>query len=431
MSRCPKPAPGQPAAQAFSPSTARRARIASPPSSSARTPSPSARIRRTAVSSWIVTPRSSSTRRNPRASLAGWIEASDGTSIPPRNAGEAQAAWTSAGDRRRNRSAMPSDSASSRNPSPAPSCAGDVLTTSIPPGSNHGSTSWVRAHSPIRAGATSAAFAAARPASTPNEPTRAGSASHQPVTKPPLRPLAPPPTMSRSTIVIPSEGSRSRSDHAVHSPVNPPPTTTTSAVASADGGGHGVPGSCSRASRSHQARLAPGSNVAMSRSTSRRRRDAPRRADGLDASASRARSDIGVSLARSTPRCQAAVLEPPVRASSGELLRSCLVGTVGAEHAAVPEDVQQRHGRGGRQRVLIPAAGVRMPLLEQGLESGRDRRRVTNTIEPAQLLEHEPLECLVVPRVGADLHPGPQDPDGANDLRHGSMIPPARARAPA
>ena len=52
----------------------------------------------------------------------------------------------------------------------------------------------------------------------------ASSAEHQP----PLRPLAPNPTSSRSSTATRNAGSRSTSDSAVHSPVKPAPTIATS-----------------------------------------------------------------------------------------------------------------------------------------------------------------------------------------------------------
>src|SRR5690349_13410998 len=49
---------------------------------------------------------------------------------------------------------------------------------------------------------------------------------------PPLRPLAPEPTVAASRTTIRQSGRRSARYHAVHSPVSPPPTITTSASTS-------------------------------------------------------------------------------------------------------------------------------------------------------------------------------------------------------
>ena len=82
--------------------------------------------------------------------------------------------------------------------------------------------------------------------------------SYSPFTNPPLRPLGPPPQMSRSSSTTSMAGSRSLRNHAVHIPVYPPPRITTSAVVSPASGGASGPansGSAS-ASSSHQLRRA-------------------------------------------------------------------------------------------------------------------------------------------------------------------------------
>ena len=55
------------------------------------------RARRAVVPSWIVTPRSSRTRRRPRARIAGWIVAACGMNTPPRSTGDCTRAATSSG----------------------------------------------------------------------------------------------------------------------------------------------------------------------------------------------------------------------------------------------------------------------------------------------------------------------------------------------
>src|SRR5205085_11788600 len=99
-------------------------------------------------------------------------------------------------------------------------------------------------------------------ASAPYSVTSPWSSSHQPLAKPPLRPLGPPPQMSCSRTTTPRSGSRSVRKNAVHRPVKPPPTITTSALTSPDRAGQGRPGSWARASRSHQLRWAPGVRAA-------------------------------------------------------------------------------------------------------------------------------------------------------------------------
>ena len=70
---------------------ARRVRAPRPPSTPGRWPSTSTAV----VPSWIVTPRSSRTRRRPRASVAGWTVAAPGMKTPSRNTGESTLARTS------------------------------------------------------------------------------------------------------------------------------------------------------------------------------------------------------------------------------------------------------------------------------------------------------------------------------------------------
>ena len=67
--------------------------------------------------------------------------------------------------------------------------------------------------------------AAAAPCSASTDARLIGSSAEH---HPPLRPLAPNPTVSRSTTATRKAGSRCRRCNAVHSPVSPPPTIATS-----------------------------------------------------------------------------------------------------------------------------------------------------------------------------------------------------------
>ena len=129
-----RPNDGQPAAHAFSAMTAAPARTSpsptddrvrtrtgrNPPSSprragARRAPAPIApsgpgrypSISTTSVPSAITTPRSSRTRRRPRARLAGWTVAAPGMNAPSRNTGERTRAATSAADHGTSRSPSP------------------------------------------------------------------------------------------------------------------------------------------------------------------------------------------------------------------------------------------------------------------------------------------------------------------------------------
>ena len=70
----------------------------------------------------------------------------------------------------------------------------------------------------------------------PQIPSSTGALELQVSIMPPLRPLAPPPQMSRSTMTTSAAGSSSLMRSAVHRPVKPPPTMQTSALRSPSSG---------------------------------------------------------------------------------------------------------------------------------------------------------------------------------------------------
>ena len=75
------------------------------------------------------------------------------------------------------------------------------------------------AHAPIASTVAALTWASSIAASTPKSATSSGSSSHQAVTNPPLRPLAPLPQIACSISTTRADGSCSVTKNAVHSPV--------------------------------------------------------------------------------------------------------------------------------------------------------------------------------------------------------------------
>ena len=81
----------------------------------------------TVVPSWMTTPRSSRTRRRPRARAAGWIVAAPGMNAPARSTGDCTRARTSSADSATRAAASPTAAHASTASSQPPSWAGAAL----------------------------------------------------------------------------------------------------------------------------------------------------------------------------------------------------------------------------------------------------------------------------------------------------------------
>jgi hypothetical protein len=176
---------------------------------------------------------------------------------PVRTTGESNRSRTSSSDSGRYTSASPRRSASDTATRTETSCVGFVDTPRSPDGSYQASTPASSHQAPTSSIDRAAASIVRRPPSPWRSSSRPAS-SYRPLTNPPLRPLGPPPQMSRSSSTTSRAGSRSLRNHAVHIPVYPPPRMTTSAAVSPSSGGVSGPansGSAS-ASSSHQLRRA-------------------------------------------------------------------------------------------------------------------------------------------------------------------------------
>ena len=102
---------------------------------------------------------------------------------------------------------MPRRSQAATDGSQVSSCAGAVATHSQPLRRIRASIACSRQKSSISPIAVADARARRRPSSSPSRSTSVGSFAHHDVQKPPLRPLAPPPQMSASTMTTSQSGS--------------------------------------------------------------------------------------------------------------------------------------------------------------------------------------------------------------------------------
>ena len=188
----------------------------------------------------IRTPRSSATRRRPRASSAGWTVAARASKTPAR--------WRSEPARRATSSGLEAlegvDSRAARRARRRRPRRRRATASSPSTGSRRGGTGRrCRARRRTRRCASIAcaeAWPSRSASSTPQSLIRLASFGHQDSTMPPLRPDAPPPQTSRSSTTTSHAGSRRLSSSAVHRPTKPPPriaTSARSAPASAGAGG--------------------------------------------------------------------------------------------------------------------------------------------------------------------------------------------------
>ena len=156
---------------------ARRARAPTAPRTPGRCPS----ISTTSVPSGITTPRSSATRRRPRASAAGWTVAAPGIKTPSRKTGERTRAADGRGVQRHETVAEAVSANASTASDHAPSCAGAALAVSEPALVYQASIPWSRANEPISSTAASIA------SPTAPRPVRAVPRHQRRVLVPPVR----------------------------------------------------------------------------------------------------------------------------------------------------------------------------------------------------------------------------------------------------
>lgn len=163
------------------------------------------------------------------ASAAGWTVAFDGSNTPARCCGDPERRATSCG---LGRWKVPGANASARatTSSQAPSCAAVVAVHSQPPRRNSASGACSEQKFSISSIAASDARTSRNASPPPNNVVKLAIFGHQVITKPPLRPDAPPPHTSASTMQTSTAGSRRLIMRAVHSPTDPPPTMATSPV---------------------------------------------------------------------------------------------------------------------------------------------------------------------------------------------------------
>ena len=138
---------------------------------------------------------------------------------PSRKVGLAHTACTSAAVRGTSCSPHPSASSVRTTASQSFGSRRNALTRRYPAGTTQASTPLASHQAPMPPTASSASRASVSAASRPYRRISSGTFSHQPWTKPPLRPLGPPPQMSCSRMVIRVPGARSRRNQAVHMPV--------------------------------------------------------------------------------------------------------------------------------------------------------------------------------------------------------------------
>ena len=166
----------------------------------------------------IRTPRSSATRRSPRASNAGWTVAPDCSSTPARWVGDPARRATSSGSSR-SKTCSPWRSMAATVSSQAPICAALVAAHSQPSWRKCASMPFAVQKPPIASTAPAEARQSRSASSAPTMCSSFANFAHQESTKPPLRPLGPPPQTSPSTSTTSSAGSCSLSRIAVHRPV--------------------------------------------------------------------------------------------------------------------------------------------------------------------------------------------------------------------
>src|SRR4051812_6969609 len=183
-------------------------------------------------------PRSSATRRSPRASRAGWTAAESAMNAPARATSVPVRAVTSLPVTRSTSFARPSRAAVATASSTIATCAGELATHSPPPRRKWQSIPFSCVKRSIRPIVALDSSASQSARSSPKRSTSPPSSSTQLVIQPPLRPLAPNPQATASSTTTLASGASAFSSSAVQRPVYPPPTTQKSALAAPANGGH-------------------------------------------------------------------------------------------------------------------------------------------------------------------------------------------------
>ena len=191
------------------------------------------------VPSTMRTPRGSRARARPTARAAGWTAAQWGVKVAPRTDVAPTMAVASAASSQRSSSVpKPRDLASATSSVARLAWAAERARTTVPPLAKSQEMPSASAARSISSIDWFIAARIARAASTPSSRAmRASWAAKRADAHPPLRPEAPKPQTSASMMTIRSVGLTSRSERAVHRPVNPPPTMATSTSRSPDSEG--------------------------------------------------------------------------------------------------------------------------------------------------------------------------------------------------